>query len=56
MDRYSISQFDSNTFVIIDEKEKREICVCENYNDYLDAEERAQRIAALLNESSANTI
>lgn len=38
MQRYVVSQFDSNTFVVINEQEQREICVCSNYEDYEDAE------------------
>jgi hypothetical protein len=51
LERYSMSQFDSNTFVVIDQVEQREICSCGNYDDYIDAEERAKKIAELLNEN-----
>jgi hypothetical protein len=56
MQRYAVSQFDSSTFVVIDQDEHREICICANYEDemskyWADAEERAQKIASLLNET-----
>ncbi len=51
MKRYVVSKFDENTFVIIDVKEKREICICGNYDEIFNAEDRAQRIALLLNEN-----
>lgn len=51
MQRYVVSQFDGSTFVVIDLQEQREICVCSDYDDYADAENRAQNIANLLNEN-----
>ena len=51
MQRYVFSQFDGSTFVVFDQKEQREICVCANYDDWEDAEERANKIIALLNAS-----
>lgn len=48
-ERYYISQFDGNTFQIIDMVENREVCVCSNYNEWEDAEERAKKIVRLLN-------
>jgi len=54
MQRYIVNQFDGSTFVVIDQKEQREVCVCLNYDDLEDAEdaeERAERIVRLLNES-----
>jgi len=56
MQRYVVSQFDSSTFVVIDEQEQREICVCSNYDQYEDAENRAQKIATLLNENGAYVV
>lgn len=56
MQRYTVSRFDESTFVVIDQNEKREICVCSNYDDWTDAEERAKSIAELLNESNAKTL
>lgn len=49
MDRHSVNQFDARTFVVVDEKEKREICICGNYDEIEDAEARAKNIAFLLN-------
>ena len=40
--------------MVIDQIEKREICVCSNYDDWEDAEERAKEIVLLLNESMEN--
>jgi hypothetical protein len=51
MKRYVVGKFDDNTFVVINEVEKREICVCSNYDDWEDAEERAKKIVSLLNTS-----
>jgi hypothetical protein len=42
MQRYIVSQLDGSTFVVIDQNEQREICVCSNYDDWEDAEERAK--------------
>jgi hypothetical protein len=56
MQRYTVSQFDGDTFVIIDQSEQREICVCSNYDDWEDAEERAGNIVKLLNESNVKTL
>lgn len=53
MERFDVYQFDGSTFVVFDTAEKREICVCSNYDDWEDAEERAKNIAKLLNESRA---
>lgn len=54
MERFSVAQFDRSTFVVIDQVEQREFCICANYDDWEDAEERAQKIAALLNENLEN--
>jgi hypothetical protein len=51
MQRYIVSQFDGDTFVVVDQKEQREICICSNYNGWTDAEERAKNIVLLLNQS-----
>lgn len=53
MNRYILSQFDEGTFVVIDQNEQREICVCSNYDDWEDASDRAKNIAMLLNEQQA---
>ena len=52
MQRYVVNQFDTNTFVVIDTQEKREMCICGNYEDWEDAEERAKKIVLLLNETT----
>lgn len=49
MQRYVVLKFDENTFVVIDQKEKREVCVCSEYDDRGDAKQRAKKIVALLN-------
>lgn len=49
MKRYIVSRFDKDTFVVIDQNEQKEICVCSNYDDWEDAEERASNIVMLLN-------
>ena len=49
MQRYIVSKFDGSTFVVIDQAEKREVCVCSEYEGGEDAKERAERIVRLLN-------
>ena len=49
MQRYVVNQFDVSTFVVVDQNEQREICVCSTYDDKEDAKERAEKIAMLLN-------
>ncbi len=51
MKRYVVNRFDGSTFQVIDQIEQREICVCANYDDWQDSEQRARKIAALLNET-----
>ena len=51
MQRYVVSQFDGSTFVVIDQTEQREVCVCSEYGEKEDAKERAEKIAILLNTS-----
>lgn len=51
MPRYSVNKFDRSTFVVFDQVEQREICICLNYDDFEDAEERARNIVNLLNAS-----
>ena len=51
MQRYIVSQFDRSTFVVIDQIEKREVCVCSEYDEREDAKERAENMANLLNAS-----
>lgn len=56
MKRYIVSQFDDDTFVVIDQNEQREVCVCSNYDDWMDAKDRAKNIAKLLNGSNEKTL
>lgn len=49
MPRYSLYQFDGSTFVGFDHVEQREIRVCSDYDENIDAENRARMIVALLN-------
>jgi len=56
MQRYNVNQFDGDTYVVIDQIEQREICVCNNYDEHSDAENRAQAIAALLNQKDVNLV
>lgn len=51
MQRYVVNQFDGSTFVVIDQTEQREICVCSENDEREDARERAEKIAILLNAS-----
>jgi hypothetical protein len=51
--RYYLSQFDRNTYQIVDSVENREICICSNYDDWEDAEKRANKIVNLLNANNA---
>lgn len=52
MQRYIVSQFDGSTFVVIDQMEQREVCVCSDDENWDDAKERAERIVRLLNGDS----
>lgn len=56
MQRYIVNRFDQNTFVVVDQNETREVCICSNYDDWEDAEERAKNIVKLLNESNEKTL
>ena len=56
MTRYSFYRFDTNTYVVFDRDEQREICVCSNYGELSDAEHRAQTIATLLNQNDADLV
>jgi hypothetical protein len=51
MQRFIVYKFDKDTFLVLDQEENREICICGNYDDWEDAEERAKEIALLLNEN-----
>ena len=56
MNRFAVSQFDKNTFVVVDQNEQREVCVCSNYDNWEDADKRAKSIAKLLNKDSEKTL
>ncbi|GEM_PF-3176275 len=49
MQRYGVTQFDRDTFVVVDKRTNREVCICGNYEGGMDAEKRAGEIAAALN-------
>ena len=55
MERFDVYKFDGSTFVVFGTFEKREICVCSNYDDWAEAEERAEKIANTLNQNSPST-
>ena len=55
-ERYYMSQFDDGTYQVIDSIEKREICVCSNYDNWEDAKERAKQIVKLLNENNLKSV
>ena len=48
MERFVVNQFDGNTYVVLDQEEQREICVCGNYEGWDDEKDRAEKIASLL--------
>lgn len=50
--RYCVFQFDGSAFVVADVIEGREICVCNDYDEWQDAKARAEKIAELLNQAS----
>jgi hypothetical protein len=54
MNRFDLYQSDGHTFVVFDTLEQREVCVCSNYGEWEDAEERAKQIVKLLNEGNSN--
>ena len=56
MQRFIVNRFDENTFVVVDRTQQREICICSNYDDWEDAEERARNIVKLLNENNEKTL
>jgi hypothetical protein len=49
MERFVVHQFDGSTYVVLDREKQRQICVCQDYEDWDDAKERADEIALLLN-------
>ncbi len=50
MQRYAVFQVDLSTFQVVDTQDQREICVCSDYDEKEDAKERAEKIAASLNQ------
>jgi len=50
--RYVVDQVDGSTLQVVDQVEQREFCVCADYDDWEDARERAEKIAALLNQDA----
>jgi hypothetical protein len=54
MNRFDLYQSDEQTYVVFDTVEQREVCVCSNYDEWEDAEERAKQIVKLLNEGISN--
>ena len=43
MERFIINKFDESTYVVVDQEEQREICVCGNYADWNDAKEEQRK-------------
>lgn len=54
--RFDAYQFDYQTWVVFDQVDKKEICVCSDYDDWEDAEERAKNIVNLLNASVSHDV
>ena len=54
MQKYATYQFDRSTFVVFDQHEQQEFCVCQNYDGDEDAELRAKEIATALNYANKN--
>lgn len=55
MKRYAVNVFDLHTFIVIDQYQEREICVCQNYDSHEDAKQRANEIAFLLNKADTKS-
>jgi hypothetical protein len=49
MQRYAVNQVGGSTYQVVDLQEKREICVCSEFDEIVDAKKRADSIALLLN-------
>jgi hypothetical protein len=49
MQKYVVNQIDGSTYQVVDLQEKREICVCSEFDAIEDAKKRAELIASLLN-------
>ena len=54
MQRIDIYKVDEQTFVVFDTVEKSEICVCSNYDNWEEADQRAKNLARLLNQHLIN--
>ena len=50
VNRYAVSQFDASTYLVIDQLENKEICVCAEYEGADLSERRAVMIAEALNQ------
>lgn len=58
MNRFAVSQFDASTYVVFDQIENKEICVCAGYEDADSPNKQAVAIADALNQfciESSNT-
>lgn len=53
MQKYVVYRVDGSTYQVVDLQEKREICVCSEFDAIEDAEKRADFIASLLNKNNA---
>jgi len=53
MKRYRVDQFDSETWIVTDCIENREVCICGDYQGWRDGRRRAHLIAGLLNMAEA---
>lgn len=49
MERYYVYTFDVETFIVADSVTNKEVCVCGDFDDTTDAENRAEKIAAAMN-------
>jgi hypothetical protein len=46
---FDVTQFDGSTYVVFEQGEQQEVCICGNHDNREDAEDRAHKIAFLLN-------
>jgi hypothetical protein len=51
MQRYDISQFDRDTYIVVDKRTKAEVCVCAAYEGGTDAWKRAYEVVSALNQT-----
>lgn len=54
MERYYVYRFDNETFVVADNVTNREVCLCGEFGEGEDAENRAEKVAAALNYITAD--